>query len=167
MRASALFAVVSICASAGLTAEASGLGVPVMPSAGLFTFVHHEASENPPPAQMLGTLPAEDWPVTNWYKQSVYDLSNKKIGQIADVLVDHDGKNTAVLIGVRGVLGTREKYVAVPFDNVRFRKKDNSRYPVVNTTKEALKSAPGYLYDRNAGRWAPENAPSSVGQPQR
>jgi sporulation protein YlmC with PRC-barrel domain len=167
MRASALFAVISICASAGLTAEASGLRVGVMPSAGSFTFVHHEANENSAAAQMLGTLPAEDWPVTNWYHQSVYDLSNKKIGQIADLLVDHDGKNTAVLIGVRGVLGIREKYVAVPFDNVRFRKKDNSWYPVVNTTKEALKSAAGYRYDRNAQRWAPENTSSSVGQPQR
>ena len=127
--------------------------------------VHHEASENAPPAQMLTALPSEDWPATNWYKQSVYDLADNKVGEIADLLIDHDGKNTAVLIGVGGFLGMGEKYVAVPFDAVHFKKKDNSWYPVMNTTKDALKNAPGYRYDRNAQRWTPESQPASVGGP--
>jgi hypothetical protein len=127
--------------------------------------VHHEAGENAPPAQMLTALPADDWPATNWYKQSVYDLADNKVGEIADVLIDHDGKNTAVLIGVGGFLGVGEKYVAVPFDAVHFKKKDNSWYPVMNTTKDALKNAPGFRYDRNAQRWTPESQPASVGGP--
>jgi sporulation protein YlmC with PRC-barrel domain len=125
--------------------------------------VHHEASDDAPPAQMLTALPADDWPVTNWYKQSVYDLRGTKLGEIADILVNHDGKNTAVLIGVGGFVGVGEKYVAVPFDAVHFKKRDNSWYPVLNTTKDVLKSAAGYRYDRNAQRWAPENPPNSVG----
>jgi len=64
-------------------------------------WVHHERSDNAPPAQMLTALPADDWPVTNWYKQSVYDLSSTKLGEIADIL-NHEGKNTAVVIGVGG-----------------------------------------------------------------
>jgi sporulation protein YlmC with PRC-barrel domain len=127
------------------------------------TQVHHEASDDSAPAQLLTALPADDWPVTNWYKQSVYDLGGTKLGEIADVLVNHDGKNTAVLIGVGGFLGVGEKYVAVPFDAVHFKKKDNSWYPVLNTTKDALKNASGYRYDRNAQRWVPENVPASVG----
>jgi sporulation protein YlmC with PRC-barrel domain len=125
--------------------------------------VHHEASDNAPPAQMLTALPADDWPMTNWYKQSVYDLAGTKLGEIADLLVNHEGKNTAVLIGVGGFLGAGEKYVAVPFDAVHFRKKDNSWYPVINTTKDTLKNAPGYRYDRTTQTWRSENAPASVG----
>src|SRR2546421_8440259 len=66
--------------------------------------VHHEASDNAPPAQMLTALPADDWPMTNWYKQSVYDLAGTKIGEIADLLANHAGKNTAVLTVVAGFL---------------------------------------------------------------
>jgi sporulation protein YlmC with PRC-barrel domain len=127
--------------------------------------VHHEATDDVPTTQMLTALPADDWPMTNWYKQTVYDFGGNKIGEIADLLVDHDGKNTAVLIGVGGVLGIGEKYVAVPFDAVHFKKKDDGWYPVINTTKEALKSAPGYRYDRKAQMWGRENAPASVGGP--
>jgi hypothetical protein len=126
-------------------------------------WVHHEASDNTPPAQMLTSLPADDWSVTKWYRQSIYDLSSTKLGEIADILVNHEGNNTAVLIGVGGLLGVGEKYVAVPFDAVHFKKKDNSWYPVLNTTKDALKNASGYHYDRNTQKWAPENAPASVG----
>jgi hypothetical protein len=51
----------------------------------------------------------------------------------------------------------------VPFDAVHFKKKDNSWYPVINTTKDTLKNAPGYGYDRTTQTWRPENAPASVG----
>jgi hypothetical protein len=33
----------------------------------------------------------------------------------------------------------------------------------MNTTKDALKQAPGYKYDRTAMVWMPENAPGTVG----
>jgi hypothetical protein len=43
-----------------------------------------------------------------------------------------------------------------PFDAIHFKKKDNKWYPVINTTKDALKSATGYRYDRNTQSWQPE-----------
>jgi sporulation protein YlmC with PRC-barrel domain len=144
------------------TANATQLYVPCAACAAPnVVWVHHEASDNAPPAQMLTALPADDWPATNWYKQTVYDLQGNKLGEIADWLVDHDGKNTAVLIGVGGLLGAGEKYVAVPFDAVHFKKKDNNWYPVINTTKDALKNATGYGYNRNTQSWQPE--PTSIG----
>ena len=57
----------------------------------------------------------------------------------------------------------KEKDVAVPFDAVHFKKKDNRWYPVVNTTKETLRNAPGYKYDRNAQSWVPEHASGTTG----
>ena len=54
-----------------------------------------------------------------------------------------------------GFLGIGEKEVAVPFNSVRLTEKDGKRFLVMDTTKEALQSAPGYTYDRNKAQWVP------------
>jgi hypothetical protein len=57
-----------------------------------------------------------------------------------------------------------EKDVAVPFNAVQFKTKDSNKwYPVMNTTKDALKTAPGYKYDRTTMMWMPESAPTTTG----
>jgi sporulation protein YlmC with PRC-barrel domain len=118
-----------------------------------------------PAVQILSTMPANSATVTNWHKQNVYDPGDNKIGEIMDVLVDRDGKATALIIGVGGFLGMGEKDVAVPFHAVQVTTKDNKRYLVMNATKDALKSAKGFKYDRNATTWIPEDAPATTGQP--
>ena len=108
-------------------------------------------------AQILASIPANSVTITHWYKQNVYDPSDNKIGEIMDVLVDRAGKATALIIGVGGFLGMGEKDVAVPFDAVQVTSKDNNKwYLVMNSSKEALKSAKGFKYDRNAMTWMPE-----------
>jgi sporulation protein YlmC with PRC-barrel domain len=47
--------------------------------------------------------------VSNFYRQSVYDPSDNKIGDIDDVLIDKEGRVTAMIIGVGGFLGMGEK----------------------------------------------------------
>jgi sporulation protein YlmC with PRC-barrel domain len=60
--------------------------------------------------EILASVSAESLTITTWYKQNVYDMANKKIGDISDVLVSpSDGKITAVVIGVGGFLGVGEK----------------------------------------------------------
>ena len=81
-----------------------------------------------PPAQIMTTLPADSVTVTHWYKQNVYDPSDNKIGEIMDVLVDRDGKVTALIVGVGGFLGAGEKDVAVPFNSVSATTKDNNKW---------------------------------------
>src|ERR1700733_14635365 len=102
---------------------------------------------------LLGTLPSGSVTVTNWYKQSVYNPDNSKIGKVDDVLVDTSGKATALMVGVGGFLGAGEKDVAVPFDAVHLTKKDNSWYLVMDATKDTLKSAAGYKYDSGTTSW--------------
>jgi sporulation protein YlmC with PRC-barrel domain len=115
-------------------------------------------------ARMLTTVPADNMTVTHWYKQNVYDPSDSKIGEIMDVLVDHEGKIGVLIVGVGGFVGVGEKDVAVPFNAVQFKAKDNNKwYPVMNTTKDALKTAPGYKYDRTTMTWMPENGPGTTG----
>lgn len=59
-----------------------------------------------------------------------------------------------------------EKDVAIPFNAVRVTTKDNNKwYLVMNSTKDALKSAKGFKYDRNAMTWMPEEAPATTGTP--
>lgn len=119
-----------------------------------------------PAAQTMSSIPANSVTITHWYKQSVYDPNDSKIGEIEDVLVDRDGKATALIVGVGGFLGMGEKDVAVPFKAVQATTKNNNKwYLVMNSTKDALKSAKGFKYDRNAMTWVPEEAPATTGSP--
>jgi hypothetical protein len=85
----------------------------------------------------------------------------------------HELSYSAVLLlaslhvgSVGGFVGVGEKDVAVPYNAVQFKKKDNNQwYPVMNTTKDALKAAPGYKYDRTAKKWMPDNASGTTGGP--
>jgi sporulation protein YlmC with PRC-barrel domain len=107
------------------------------------------------PAQIFTTLPVGTT-VTNFYKQNVYDPSDNKIGDIDDMLIDKEGRVTALIIGVGGFLGMGEKNVAIPFSDVRASEKNNNKwYLVLNTTKDALKTAPGYTYDKTKTTWLP------------
>ena len=60
-----------------------------------------------------------------------------------------------MIIGVGGFLGVGEKNVAVAFPSLKLAEKDGKCYLVLNTTKEALESAPGYTYDRSKSAWMP------------
>jgi sporulation protein YlmC with PRC-barrel domain len=119
-----------------------------------------------PPAQILASVPSSSATVANWYKQNVYDPSDNKIGEIMDVLVDREGKATALIIGVGGFLGAGEKDVAVPFNAVHATTKDNNKwYLVMNSTKDALKNAKGFKYDRTNMTWMPEETSATTGSP--
>jgi len=115
-------------------------------------------------AQTMTSVPSNAMTVTEWYKQSVYDPQNNKIGEIMDVLMEKDGKATALIIGVGGFLGAGEKDVAVPFNAVQFQTKDNKPYLVMHATKDELKNAKGFKYDRNAMNWIPDESNRTTGQ---
>jgi sporulation protein YlmC with PRC-barrel domain len=109
-------------------------------------------------AEMMNTVPNNSATVTDWYKQNVYDPSDNKIGEIMDVLVSPDGRATALIVGVGGFLGAGEKDVAVPFAAVKHTMKNQKIYLTMDTTKDALKTAPGFKYDREKTTWVPDGA---------
>jgi sporulation protein YlmC with PRC-barrel domain len=113
--------------------------------------------------QMMSAVPSNSVTITDWYKQNVYDPSNSKIGEIMDVLVEPDGRASALIVGVGGFLGAGEKDVAVPFAAVKRTMKDQKVYLTMDTTKDALKAAPGFKYDREKTTWIPAVA-STTGQ---
>ncbi len=107
-------------------------------------------------SDVLTNVPAGSLTVTDWYKQSVYDQSNSKIGEVNDVLVSSDGRINALIVGVGGVLGAGQKDVAVSFNAVQKTIKDNKVYLTMNASQDALKSAPGFKYDKDKMTWVPD-----------
>jgi hypothetical protein len=64
--------------------------------------------------------------------------------------VNKNGQITAVIISVGGLLGMDTKDVAAPFQVIHATMKDNKWWLLMNTTRDALKTAPGYKYDKNS-----------------
>ena len=76
----------------------------------------------------------------------VYNEANEKIGDINDVILDRSGKVANVILGVGGVLGLGERYVAVAFDKLKW-----IDQPVTSTTASTTS--------------APANAPTTTSAP--
>ena len=100
-------------------------------------------------------VPSQALTVSTYYNEDVYDPKENKIGDVNDILLEKDGRVSAVIVGVGGFLGVGEKDVAVPFNALKVAEKDGDRYLVMNTTKEALEKAPGYTFDKTKGTWMP------------
>jgi sporulation protein YlmC with PRC-barrel domain len=107
--------------------------------------------------ELMNSIPPSSRTVTDWYKQNVYDPNQQKIGEIMDVLVSPNGQIDAAIVGVGGFLGAGEKDVAVSFSAIKPAKKNDKTYLTLDTTKDALKNAPGFKYDRQS--WVPDNRP--------
>jgi sporulation protein YlmC with PRC-barrel domain len=77
-----------------------------------------------------------------------YDRNNQKLGDVKDIILDKDGKVSAVVIHVGGVAGVGGKNVAVKFSEI---KTSNNRL-TLDRTKEQLQQAAEYqLTDRDTG----------------
>ena len=106
--------------------------------------------------KIMTDVPPNSMAITNYYKQNVYDPGNNKIGEVDDVLLGADGKINALVIGVGGFLGIGEKHVIVPFNAVKADRKDNKWQLMMNSSKDELKAAPGFKYDRTNTVWVKE-----------
>ena len=109
-------------------------------------------------AKEMAAVPSDAVGVNDYYKQNVYDTSDNTVGEVSDLLLDKSGQVKAVILSVGGFLGLGGKYVSVPFNALQVTEKNGKRYLVMDTTKEALRSAPGYRYDSTTGKWVPEKA---------
>ena len=106
------------------------------------------------------TMPAAHTTVTSQIIQSdefragkmigtaVYDLQNRNIGKVSDVVLNKDGKVDAVVVDVGSFLGVGGKYVAVPLTDI---KTDHNRL-TLDRTKEQLQQMAAYqLENPNTG----------------
>jgi len=67
-------------------------------------------------------LPGQ-WRASKLIGVDVYGPDDKKIGDIAEILLDHNGMAESVVIGVGGFLGIGQKDVAIPFKSIEWTNK--------------------------------------------
>ena len=79
---------------------------------------------------------------------AVYDVQNRKIGKVRDLVLDHGGQIASFVVDVGSFLGMGGKNVAVKPGDL---KTDNNRL-TLDVTKEQLQQMANYrLEDRNTG----------------
>ena len=88
-------------------------------------------------------------PQTVWRASKILDAKLKNprdesLGDVDDLLLDHDDRAAFVIIGHGGVLGIGESYVAVPWSKLRFSHKPETSTltAVIDMTKDQLEKAP-------------------------
>jgi sporulation protein YlmC with PRC-barrel domain len=85
--------------------------------------------------------------------QEIYGGDNESIGEVADLVLQEDGKTRAAIVDVGGFLGVGEKRVAIPFNEIEVAQNpDNPDEPrlQVALSKEQLEQAPAWE-DRTMG----------------
>jgi sporulation protein YlmC with PRC-barrel domain len=127
-----------------------------MPAASSTTTGAPTPSAAAPMGSAAAVAPNSGTTVTNWYKQSVYDGTNSKVGDIQDVLVADNGQVTGFVISVGGFLGIGDKDVIVPFNAIKHEMRDSKPILTTAASKDSLKAAPGYKYDRTSTTWVPD-----------
>ncbi len=63
---------------------------------------------------------AGNWRASKVVGLSVYNDGGESLGSINDLLTDKSGKIVAAIVGVGGFLGVGERYVAIPYEKVKF-----------------------------------------------
>ena len=76
---------------------------------------------------------------------TVYDVQNRKLGHVKDLVLDRDGQVASVVVDVGAFLGMGGKYVAVRPGDI---KTDNNRL-TLDLTKEQLQQAQNYRLENS------------------
>jgi hypothetical protein len=105
----------------------------------------------------MAQAPAGATSILRLYKQSVYDGSDARIGEVDDILMTNDGRAVALVIGVGGFLGLGETHVVVPLQAVAVTMPNDKPKLVMKATKEQLQKAAHFRYDSTKLVWMPRD----------
>src|SRR6516165_2143784 len=90
----------------------------------------------------------DEWRASKMIGSTVYDVQNRNIGSVKDLILDKSGRVDKVVADVGSFLGMGGKYVAIPLSDI---KTDHNRL-TLDRTKEQLQQMAEYrLEDRNTG----------------
>ncbi|MFZ4532327.1 MAG: PRC-barrel domain-containing protein [Alsobacter sp.] len=70
--------------------------------------------------------PGTMWRASKMVGVNIYGPAGQKVGDVSEVLLDHQGNVKAVVIGVGGFLGMGEKDVAVPFSAIQWQQQSRT-----------------------------------------
>ena len=110
-----------------------------------------------------------NWRASKLMGLDVYNEANEKLGDINELILDKNGKVSAVVIGVGGFLGMGEHDIAVSMDKLKFMEepvRTSSTAPATTTrettTKEtttgAATTTTTTARSANANDWTPDHA---------
>lgn len=78
--------------------------------------------------------------------ETVQNTAGDTLGKIHDLVFDHTGHISTVVIAVGGFLGMGEKEIAIPFNAITLRTgSDGKRLVVVSLSAEAVRQAPNFV----------------------
>jgi hypothetical protein len=112
-------------------------------------------AQTPEITPLLRTVPADANSVADFYRQSVYNQADDRIGRVEDLLVDKDGMTRVAILSVGGFLGLASKYVAVPFTALQLQLRERQPYLILEVSQTALRRAPGFKWDSAIRQWVP------------
>ena len=119
------------------------LSVPILAVTGLLT----AASISALPAFAADNMQtAEELRTSQLVGSKVYNNANDNIGSIEDIILKPDGSIDEVVLSVGGFLGMGDKYVAVPFSDLKITRDGSSLKIVTLATKDSLKALPAYQF---------------------
>jgi sporulation protein YlmC with PRC-barrel domain len=111
-----------------------------------------------------------NWRASKLMGLDVYNEANEKLGDVNELILDKNGKVSAVVIGVGGFLGMGEHDIAVSMDKLKFVEepvRTSSTAPATTTrettTKEtttgaATTSSTTTARNADANDWVPDHA---------
>jgi sporulation protein YlmC with PRC-barrel domain len=114
------------------------------------------------------------WRASKLMGLNVYNDANEKLGDINELILDKDGKVSAVVIGVGGFLGMGEHDIAVSMDKLKFKEEAvrTSATTTTTTTRESTTgaatttapaaTAPARTTTANVNDWTPDHAVMSA-----
>ena len=91
---------------------------------------------------------------------SVYDVQNRDIGKVKDLVLNKDGAVDVVVLDVGSFLGMGGKYVAVPLSDI---KTDNNRL-TLDRTKEQLQAMAAYQLENKDTGAGTSTSPTTGGR---
>ena len=113
-----------------------------------FAQTSHETRAAATTAVMSPGVQSDEVRASKMIGSSVYDVQNRDIGHLKDLILGKDGKVDTVVLDVGSFLGMGGKYIAVPLTDI---KTDHNRL-TLDRTKEQLQQMAQYrLEDKNTG----------------
>jgi sporulation protein YlmC with PRC-barrel domain len=88
---------------------------------------------------------------------TVYDVQNRDIGSVKDLVLNKDGRVADVVIDVGSFLGVGGKYVAVRLDDI---KSDHNRLTLDRTKEQLQQMAAYHLTNPDTGAGMTQSAPT-------
>jgi sporulation protein YlmC with PRC-barrel domain len=87
----------------------------------------------------------------------VFNTANENIGEINDLIIDHAGKVSRVILGVGGFLGLGEHEVAVSFPELRITQDGTSLRVTSSLSRQGLSAMPQWRGNPAAGYGTSDN----------